>query len=98
MTIRPRAEIDALEPVPHGGFPGPSAEPLLDFSANTLPAGLTPRVWEALAQVPLAQHPDPDARLLRAHLAACERVAVEQVGVGNGAVALIYALGLAYLR
>lgn len=99
MPIQPRPEIERISPVPHGGFTSAHApENLLDFSANINTAGPSPRVWEAMRTVPLAQHPDPEATLLRQALATANSVNPAALLVGNGAADLIYQIAVAYLR
>jgi histidinol-phosphate aminotransferase len=97
VTIAPRPELAAIEPVPHGGF-AELAGDVLDFSANVNPFGPSPRVWGALGAVPLARHPDPRATPLRRFLAVLHDVDPARILVGNGSVELIYNLAVAFLR
>lgn len=95
----PRLEIERIPCVTHGGFHSSlPQENLLDFSANINPFGPSPRIWDAMRQVPISQHPDPRAMPLRHALAACQGVDPAALLVGNGAVDLIYQLAVAYLR
>ncbi len=65
---------------------------ILDFSANINPLGPPGGVREALNQAinEIAYYPEPQARTLRAKLAACYGVDPEEVIVGNGAAELIF--------
>ncbi len=95
--IHPRPELDMLPPVVHGGFHS-GAGIVLDFSSNINPFGPSPRVWEAMRDVVIGQHPDPHAAPLREFLAAHESVSTARLLVGNGSVELIYALAIAFVR
>ncbi len=97
--MNPRPEIQHIPAVPHGGYQSAlPAGAMLDFSANVNPAGPSPRVWEAMQQVDIAQHPDPRATPLRHALAGREGVTPDAVLVGNGSVELLYALAIASLH
>lgn len=99
MPIQPRAELARVPKVPHGGFDSVRpARALLDFSANVNPFGPSPRIWEAMRQVPIGQHPDPRATPLRHALADVENVNPRNLCVGNGSIDLIYHLAIAFLR
>ena len=98
MSIRPRPEIERLTPVTHGGFHSTHAEDWIDFSSNVNPYGPSPRVWDALRDVPIGRHPDPRATPLRDALAERQGVDARQLIVGNGSIELIYHLAVAYLR
>ncbi|MBM3128332.1 MAG: histidinol-phosphate aminotransferase family protein [Chloroflexi bacterium] len=98
MSITPRPEIEHLAPVPHGGFSSAHADDWIDFSSNVNPYGPSPRVWDALRDVPIGRHPDPRATPLRDALAEMQNVGARQLIVGNGSVDLIYHLAVAYLR
>jgi L-threonine-O-3-phosphate decarboxylase len=88
-----------VQPVVHGGHHSNlPREALLDFSANINPFGPTPRIWEAMQQVTIGQHPDPRAAGLRHALAEYHDVDPAALLVGNGAVELIYLLAVAYVR
>jgi histidinol-phosphate aminotransferase len=80
----------------HGGLDfaalqrlGPHA---CDFSSNVNPWGCSPRVKEALHDLPLSPYPDPACRDLRAALAAHEGVPSEEILCGNGSSELIWAV------
>jgi histidinol-phosphate aminotransferase len=98
MPIRPRAEIEHLAPVPHGGFASRQPAHLLDFSANVNPFGPSSLIWEAMREVRIGQHPDPRAAPLVRALADSEGLAPRHILVGNGSVDLIYRLAVAYVR
>ncbi len=98
MLIRPRPEVERITTIPHGGFESGRPPGLLDFSANVNPFGPSPRIWEAMREVPIDQHPDPRAAPLRNLLAEIEGLDARQILVGNGAVDLIYQVAVAYLR
>jgi len=98
MGIQPRPEIEKLVPVPHGGFHSAHDADWIDFSSNVNPYGPSPRIWDALRDVPIGRHPDPRATPLRNALAEMQRVSAHQLIVGNGSVDLIYHLAVAFLR
>ena len=101
MKIQPRPELERVHVATHGGFHSDEWSALgsvIDFSSNVNPFGVSPRVREALARVPIERHPDPDARELRDKLAARLQVSRDQVIVGNGSLELIRALAIAYVR
>jgi L-threonine-O-3-phosphate decarboxylase len=98
MSIRPRLALQRLAPVAHGGFHSTHAEDWIDFSSNVNPYGPSPRVWDALRNVPIGRHPDPRATPLRDALAERQGVDARQLIVGNGSIELIYHLAVAYLR
>jgi histidinol-phosphate aminotransferase len=98
MPIQPRPEIERLAPVPHGGFASTQPAGLLDFSANVNPFGPSPRLYEAMREVPIGQHPDPRAAPLRQFLAEAEQLDTRQILVGNGSIDLIYHLAIAFVR
>jgi len=85
-------------PVAHGGFHSTHADDWLDFSSNVNPYGPSPRVWDALRDVPIGRHPDPRATPLRDALAERHDIDARQLIVGNGSIELIYHLAVAYLR
>ena len=97
MPIRPRREVDQLAAVTHGGFHGGNKH-VIDFSANVNPYGPSPRVWDALREVPIGRHPDPRATRLRQFLSERAGLAMNQVLIGNGSVDLIYHIAVAFLR
>jgi len=98
MAIHPRSALQHLAPVAHGGFHSTHADDWLDFSSNVNPYGPSPRVWDALRDVPIGRHPDPRATPLRDALAERHDVDARQLIVGNGSIELIYHLAVAYLR
>jgi histidinol-phosphate aminotransferase len=98
MSITPRPEIKHLAPVAHGGFHSAHANDWIDFSSNVNPYGPSPRVWDALRDVPIGRHPDPRATPLRDALAELQRVDARRLIVGNGSIDLIYHLAVAYVR
>ena len=98
MPIQPRPEIERITPVPHGGFHSAHGADWIDFSSNVNPYGPSPRIWDALRDVPIGRHPDPRATPLRVALAETQNVSARQLIVGNGSVDLIYHLAVAYLR
>src|SRR5690606_1025787 len=61
-----------------------------------LPAELRTRLGAALAEVALERYPDPQARRLRARVAAAVAVAPEQLVFGNGSDELIALLCAAF--
>ncbi len=98
MTIQPRPEIERIQNVEHGGYDSARAPDLLDFSSNVNPYGPSPRIWDAIRTVPIAQHPDPHAAPLRRVLADMEELDEHNLIVGNGSMDLIYRAALAYVR
>lgn len=90
-------DLKEMAPSPaHGGMDWAGLERLgpdaWDFSCNVNPWGCSPRVPQALADLPLSHYPDPDCRALRAVIAAHENVVPNEVLCGNGATELIWAL------
>jgi L-threonine-O-3-phosphate decarboxylase len=105
MLPDPRPELRHVSDVVHGALDfaelehlGLAPEEVLDFSVNGNPYGPSPRVWEALAQVPLERYPDREALALRRALANQLDVALECLMVGNGSAELLWLVALAYLR
>ncbi len=103
--IPPRPEVWRTAPAHHGAPDhaelrrlGLSVEEVLDFSVNSNPYGPSPRVWDALARVPLDRYPDRDALTLREALASHHRVPPERIVVGNGTAELIWLVALAFVR
>ena len=100
----PRDVVRELVSDQHGGpdyrrlrAAGISPEDVLDFSVNSNPLGPHPAVREALAGVNLSRYPDPEAGLLREHLAALHGLPPAQVLVTNGTAQAIWLVALAYL-
>ena len=73
-------------------------EAVLDFSVNGNPYGPSPRVREALAQVPYDRYPDREALALGRELAMHLDVTVDQILVGNGSTELVWLVALAFVR
>lgn len=96
--LRPSSAIQHLAPVVHGGFHSDHQADWIDFSSNVNPYGPSPRVWDALCDVPIGRHPDPRATPLRHALAEMQAVSARQLIVGNGSIDLIYHLAVAYVR
>src|SRR4051794_24783158 len=71
---------------------------LLDFSVCTNPFGPSPRVHEAIAQVPLDQYPDRDCHALRAALAARFAIVPQRILASNGVSELIWLTALAFIQ
>jgi histidinol-phosphate aminotransferase len=79
------AQVNALRPYVPGEQP--RIEGLVKLNTNENPFGPSPRAIEAMRAETgdsLRLYPDPEAKALRAALAAYHRVAPEQVFVGNG--------------
>jgi hypothetical protein len=83
------AELDHL---------GLAPEAVLDFSVNGNPYGPSPRVHEALAQVPYDRYPDREALALRRVLSTHLDVTIDDILVGNGSTELIWLVALAFVR
>lgn len=98
MPIRPRPDIERVAQVTHGGFHFAHPNDWLDFSSNVNPFGPSPRIWDAMRNAPIGQHPDPRATPLRDALAEIENIDPRCLIVGNGSIELIYHLAVAYLR
>jgi len=100
----PRGVVRKLVSDQHGGpdyrrlrAEGISPEKILDFSVNSNPFGPHRAVREALAGVNISRYPDPEAGLLREHLAALHGLPSAQVLVTNGTAQAIWLVALAYL-
>ena len=76
---------NVYEPSAHGGA-------WLDFSANINPLGLSPRVKAAIAEKidDVVHYPDPEARELKAAIAAHYETPENTLVLGNGAAELFY--------
>ncbi|MFB0546142.1 MAG: histidinol-phosphate transaminase, partial [Anaerolineae bacterium] len=105
MAIRPRPEIEAVEPAVHGGLNyvelerwGLKPEEIIDFSVNINPFGPSPRAPAALAKARLDRYPDSQAVFLRRRLAEVNGLDPENIIVGNGTTEIIRLLALTYLR
>jgi len=77
---------------------GLAPEAVLDFSMNGNPYGPSPRVREALAQVPYDRYPDRETLALRRALSTHLHVTAEQILVGNGSTELVWLVALAFVR
>lgn len=105
MATSPRPEVLAVRQVYHGGLDyaeferlGLDPEAVLDFSVNNNPYGPSPKVQEALVNVPLDRYPDREALVLRRALADRLEVSTERILVGNGTAELLWMVALAFLR
>lgn len=87
---RLRPEIAALAPYRQGKQAGPDA---FKLSSNENPFEPLPSVLEALqGTTPINRYPDATATRLRERLAARHGVAVDEVHVASGSVAILYQL------
>jgi L-threonine-O-3-phosphate decarboxylase len=105
MRPEPRPELRHMPDAIHGALDfaeldhlGFAPEAVLDFSVNGNPYGPSPRVREALAQVPYDRYPDREALALRRVLSAHLDVSVDNILVGNGSTELIWLVALAFVR
>lgn len=105
MCPEPRPELLQIPDALHGAFDfaelerlGLAPEAVLDFSVNGNPYGPSPRVGEAIAQVPYERYPDREVLALRRVLAGHLDVTPEQLLVGNGSTELVWLLALAFVR
>ncbi|MDP3879165.1 MAG: histidinol-phosphate transaminase, partial [Dehalococcoidales bacterium] len=103
MPLRPRPEVENLQPGFHGGLnqaelkaAGLSPETVLDFSVCANPFAPPAEVRKILATVPIDRYPDPEATEFREYLAVKLGVAPENIIAGNGAVELIRLTALTY--
>lgn len=71
-----------------------NSEPILDFSANINPYGLSKKVKSAIeANIDgIVHYPEPDSRELIHKLAVAYNIDEDKIIVGNGAVELLYIL------
>lgn len=78
----------------HGGTIYGEGRIRFDFSVNTNPAGLPPKVKEALraGMDGFARYPDPDCTALRRALAVHHGCGAENILCGNGAADMIFRL------
>ena len=107
MTAVVECNADTPARPVHGGIKpaelralGLRPEDCLDFSASVSPLGPLTGVAEAIAAVDLAAYPDPHCLELTEAIAAQHsgnRVAAENVIVGNGSTELIHLLARAYI-
>lgn len=95
--FQPAAHILALPPyTPIEPFEvlsqrlGRAPEQIVKLDANENPYGPSPRVLQALSEIPFAHiYPDPESRALRGALASFTHVPVENLMAGSGADELI---------
>lgn len=80
---------------------GLQPEEILDFSVNSNPYGPSPRVCEAVANVPIDRYPDRECLALRQAILDVELADVDlplsALVCGNGSSELIWAIARAYL-
>ena len=105
MRPEPRPELRHMPDAIHGALDfaeldhlGLAPEAVLDFSVNGNPYGPSPRVREALAQVPYDRYPDREALALRRVLSTHLDVTVDDILVGNGSTEIIWLVALAFVR
>ena len=105
MRPEPRPELLHMPDAIHGALDfaeldhlGLAPEAVLDFSVNGNPYGPSPRVREALAQVPYDRYPDREALALRRVLSTHLDVTVDEILVGNGSTELVWLVALAFVR
>ena len=105
MRPEPRSELLQIPDAIHGALDfveldrlGLAPEAVLDFSMNGNPYGPSPRVREALAQVPYERYPDREVLALRRVLAQHLDITPEQLLVGNGSTELVWLIALAFVR
>ena len=105
MRPEPRPELLQIPDAIHGALDfaelerlGLTPEAVLDFSVNGNPYGPSPRVREAIAQVPYERYPDREVLALRRVLAEHLDVTPEQLLVGNGSTELVWLIALAFVR
>ncbi len=102
----PRPEILAAPSAHHGAFDYRELErqelnpdDVLDFSVNSNPYGPSPKVRQALSEVPLDRYPDREClafrRALGAHLGG---IAPSRILAGNGTAELVWQAAQAFLR
>jgi len=77
---------------------GFSPADLIDFSVNSNPFGPSPRVLEAIRTVDITQYPDRECSELTELLAMRNKVALQNVLVGNGTSELIWLVAQAFLN
>src|SRR5437588_5500341 len=76
-------------------------EEILDFSVNGNPYGPSPRVYQAIANVPVERYPDRECLALRQAILDIELAEIDlplsAVICGNGSSELIWTIARAYL-
>lgn len=94
MTVRFRPELDAIPAYRAGAAPAARADAVETFkvSSNENPFPPLPHVAAVIEQAArtVNRYPDPTSQRLREAIADHAHVAVDQVGVATGAVALCY--------
>src|SRR4051812_15150825 len=89
MRPEPRAELEQLQPVVHGGT---SDARILDFSTGVSPLPAPDEVLSAVRNADLSRYPHPTARPVRQALATLHDLSADRIVVGAGAAELIWAL------
>jgi len=105
MYPEPRPELLQIPDAVHGALDftelerlGLTPEAVLDFSVNGNPYGPSPRVHEAIAQVPYDRYPDREVLAFRRVLAGHLDIAPERLLIGNGSTELVWLSALAFVR
>lgn len=98
--IRPRPEVVATAPAPHGGPVGADADAAvrLDFSVSLNAWGPAPVVLDAIRAARADDYPDPASRAPRRAAARRWGRPEEEIVFGAGAAELIHAVCFAFLR
>jgi histidinol-phosphate aminotransferase len=99
--IRARPVLTRLPNAEHGGPTGDDGvrkRPILDFSVCTNPYGPAPCVRDAIARVEVDRYPDPASTAARTAVATVIHEPIQHVLIGAGAVELIHAACLAFVR
>ncbi|HEX2189619.1 MAG TPA: histidinol-phosphate transaminase [Longimicrobiaceae bacterium] len=99
--IRPRPEVAATPPAPHGGPPGsagPRSPVRMDFSVSLNAFGPAPIVLEAIRAARPDVYPDPDSIAPRRAASRRWGVPPEEIAFGAGAADLVHALCFAFVR
>ncbi len=105
MPLRPRPEIENLEPCLHGGLNytelkamGLEPDEILDFSVNSNPFPVPPGLREAVNNVTIERYPDSEVTEFRELLATKLGVTPDNILAGSGAVELVRLIALTYFR
>ncbi len=103
MPLRPRPEVETVEPCVHGGLndtdlkaTGFAPDEILDFSVNANPYPPPFGVREVLNTVAIDHYPDSEATIFRRCLAAKLGVSPGNILAGSGAIELIRLIALTY--
>ena len=103
MPLRPRPEVETVEPCVHGGLNdtdlrAASLAPgeVLDFSVNANPYPPPSGVREVISTVAIDHYPDSEATEFRRCLAARLGVAPGNILAGSGAIEIIRLIALTY--